>query len=289
MPLKTVRILMITAALTLLFAVSVQAETLFSDDFSDPGTLGKYQSTEGKAWAVENGIMKPVGNITDNLSFGDPSWKDYTIEFDFTAKSGAYDGGLIVRQSEKSYDIGLRSISWPASASGNFIEIYKAGTTVLDSMGYVRQSLEIKDNTTYKVKIVVKENNIRIFVNNVLYVNYTDADTAYISAGKIAFKSFESGVEYDNVVVRSVTEEDLADQGSADTGDGERTVNTKYTITEKAGGALKTNEKALNGTDKKVMVTLCAMGLVSLGCLAFLYVLLVKKVKSERNGLSNEK
>jgi len=283
------KIYLMTVTFFLIFAltgISVQAETFYSDDFSDPNKLNNYKSTEGKQWVIENGILKPVGNITDNLSFGDDNWKDYTIEFDFTAKNGAYDGGLIVRQSAQSYDIGIRSISWPASGSGNFLEIYKEGVSVADSNAYVRQSLELKDNTTYKIKVVVKDSTIRVFVSNVLYINYTDSDTAYAPKGKLAFKSFESGIEYDNLTVRSVTEEDLADTGSADINDntGERTVNTKYTITEKSGGNVKTDEKALNGTDKKVMTVICIMGFLSIGCLIFLYSLLVKKVNQGKNG-----
>jgi photosystem II stability/assembly factor-like uncharacterized protein/predicted TIM-barrel fold metal-dependent hydrolase len=158
----------------------------FNDDFEDGDAKG-WEWESGWSVTKDNGnyVFQGIGHKM--ASAGLESWTDYTFE----SKVRLIQDGLHVnyRVSDKGerYFIGVHE--W-----GLFL-----ARTIFENNDHVHTQLvqaeaSLEKNTWYAIKIVGKGNNIKVYVNNELKIDYTD-DIPVLN-GRIAFESLDNSTVY---------------------------------------------------------------------------------------------
>lgn len=268
---------------------TVFAAPSYTQDFSS-GSLEGFTPESGEAgnWTVSDGMLKTTGNnVEDVLIFGESDWTDYAIDFDFVAYGGMYDGGLqiyVAGEEDTSYLVGLRSFGWANSSTGNLVELYgKGGKTLVNSAGYVNGIVpSFFDEETMQVTIVVKQRQIRVFVNDDLYIDYLLTESEPDMIGKIGLRAFQSTVGYDNVVVREITDADLATPEPSQSAAGG--VNSHITITTRAGQGDTSTFLHDPGTVGTALAVSVAAILVCAAIWVIVAILIAKNKKGDKKG-----
>jgi len=161
------------------------SQILFQDDFND-GNADSWEEQlgPGGSWAVQsNEYVGQVGYNTDDLPtyslVGDESWTDYTFEVRMKGITG-HDKKLRFRykNSNEYYELNLRS------DPGNDLAVAKHGAN-----GWLQFVTDIPNyiNTWYDIKVELKDNNIKIYVNEALKYDFTDNDDPILN-GKIGLE-----------------------------------------------------------------------------------------------------
>jgi photosystem II stability/assembly factor-like uncharacterized protein len=162
----------------------------FEDDFKD-GDADGWGFKEG-GWSVikegNNYVLQGVAHKW--IDTGSKNWADYTFE----SKVKLIEGQVHVnyRFSEAGrYAIGLSEGSLSLTRT-----IFENGVhTQLESL-----NMRFDKNRWYKIKIIGKGNSIRVYVDDVLKIDYTDDEP--LLNGKIAFESHpDSRIRVDDVKV----------------------------------------------------------------------------------------
>lgn len=161
--------------------------TLYENDFSDPATFtSDFQNHEG-SWAVrdgrliQSGTRAPADETTgDAVYVGDAVWGNYTMTVEAEILGGA-EGFLIPICVQNTKN----NIFWNIGGWGNTVsclQIVTEGAKSGQITGTVR-SLKLKHGQVYNLKVVVSGNNIKCYIDDVLYVDYTQesADPVYAS------------------------------------------------------------------------------------------------------------
>jgi photosystem II stability/assembly factor-like uncharacterized protein len=162
----------------------------FEDDFDD-GNLDKW-IMEDEGWSIisdeGNNILSGSGHSWINA--GLDSWEDYTFE------------------SQVKLLQGLVHVNFRVSDEGRYFLGFSEGGLYLGKQ--FNQWSEFTDlisieqfhtfNQWYDLKVVIKDSNIKVYIDGVLEIDYTD--TAALLNGAIAFEVLEeSQVFIDNVSV----------------------------------------------------------------------------------------
>lgn len=265
------------------FAASAETPN-YTQDFSS-GSLEGFVSDRGNDadWKIEDGEVKTVSNgVEDVLVFGEETWTEYAVDFEFTPYGGMYDGGYQICVSEDfSYLVGLRSFGWANSATGNLVELYgENGKTLVASEGYVNGITAVfLDGETMFVTVVVKTRQIRVFVNGTLYIDYTLSLDEPEAVGKAGLRAFQSVVGYDNIVVREITEYDLVTPEVPSTNSGG--YNSHLEITTRSGQGDNSVFTAA-GVGLAVTLSVAALGVCVVYWIGF--VLSIVKNKKKNSG-----
>lgn len=165
------------------------------DDFED-GNADGWDLESGWSTTQENGnyILQGVGH---NWALtGSDSWTDYAFE----SKVKLVEGQVHVnyrRSNAGRYFIGVSegTLSLSRTTFGKEESVH----TQLKSV-----NMAFAKNKWYTIKIIGKGNNIKVYVDNVLKINYTDDEP--LLNGKIAFESLpDSKIYIDDIAVTIVS------------------------------------------------------------------------------------
>ncbi|KPJ57189.1 hypothetical protein AMJ49_01075 [Parcubacteria bacterium DG_74_2] len=160
----------------------------FEDDFEDGNADGWER---GGDWRVVqyNGNYVLQGIDHNWSTVGSESWTDYTFESKVKLIKGSLHINYRISQVGR-YAIGV-------SEGG----LYLMKTIFPDNhINLVNIGFPLEKNTWNKIKIIGKGNNTKVYVNNVLKINYTDSEP--LLNGRIGFESHpDSKVYVDDVQV----------------------------------------------------------------------------------------
>jgi len=166
------------------------------------GTSWKYADGD---WSINDGNAYIDGY--GKRTYGSKAWRDYTVETDimFTRSMNA---GLIFRVSNPA----LGGAGDSPSLGTDYLQGYFVGfnysQVVLGKHNYGWESLSNASgnfslNTWYHLRVVVNDNRIRVFVDdlNTPLIDYIDP--LPLISGMAGLRSFNTGVRYNNFHVTS--------------------------------------------------------------------------------------
>eukprot|EP01084_Bolivina_argentea_P158695 276421_1 len=125
-------------------------------------------------------------------------WNDIFIEYMYTMtnirnySNPDINGGIIFRAQRVSeingdgeyYYVGINPLN-------NFIQFVINRNFIWKQLVAVQLNHNVKEGIYYRLKIEVIDNNFKIYVNEVLYINYTDNNaTYYLSFGTIGIRNY---------------------------------------------------------------------------------------------------
>jgi len=175
----------------------------FNDDFED-GNADGWQLESG--WSIINDKGNYVLQGTEHkwVNAGLESWTDYTFE-----------------SRVKLIEDGMH-INYRFSNIGRYgIGVHEGGLNLMKTIfeknlhtQLAQADFPLAKNTWNKIKIVGKGSNIKVYVNNVLRINYTDNEP--LLNGRIAFESFDNSKIYvDDINVTPEKGESVVYAGTA--------------------------------------------------------------------------
>jgi hypothetical protein len=158
-------------------------------------------------WNISSGEAEING--FGKRTMGSTGWTDYTVQVDITCVSGV-NAGLIFRATNPA----LGDAGNSAQAGTDFIQGYFVGLSsnrvVLGKQNYNWTELASKTGETYLVnnkytlKVEVKANNIKAYVNNVLKIDYNDPSP--FICGKVGLRICDSHARFDNFSVTTTND-----------------------------------------------------------------------------------
>ncbi len=181
--------------------------TGYSDDFStdkmiaeSPYNTTPYMDPDGNPFEIANGaLLSPDKDNYNAIYFGAAQEKT-VMEFDFKDfGSGEHTGGVSLNSwtlnGGARYDIGISS-----NAIGDKkVVINKGGEEVASNTDAAtgKHTPSILENEWTNCKVVQDGGNIKVYVKDVLCVDYTDSEP--LTGGYYAFRAANSMVGYDNL------------------------------------------------------------------------------------------
>lgn len=182
---------------TVLYETDFSSDSVLKDDNWEAHT-GNWSIKDGRL--VQTNTASPVDGITGDVMYvGDKNWKNYTLTVDAKILSG--DEGFLIPICVENKD---NNIFWNLGGWGNTVsclEIVDSGNKSGQVNGTVK-NVNLKHNKDYELKIVVNGDNIKCYLNNALYIDYTPATaeplyetTSIASNGDIIMK-FVNPTEY---------------------------------------------------------------------------------------------
>jgi len=211
-----------------------EIETLFTEDF-ESGTISQWAwataNNTVSTWQVQthngsqalnmNGGSK-IGILYANVN-GSEKWSDYIVEYDFTPVTAMTYSGIYFRCTT-------------SANKGYFMQFYNGKLNLHEELGSSRPQIASAEypltlGTTYKIRIELKGESIKIYVDNNKVIDVTD-DT--YSQGRIALRSQGNGLYVDNITVtkKTVVLQDLrVITSSIEDGDTEVPVDPEIAIT----------------------------------------------------------
>ena len=188
----------------LLQSVKVDATTW---DYSK--STDNYEYTDG-AFSVQNEKLTIGGTgYTGKRLYGDKNWGDYTVEVEVTPNIQV-GCGLLVRATNPGALNYVNKLPSDAEAhlGTDWVQGYYVGLTsgsvILGKQSYSYKALKsaklaAKVGSTYTLKVVCEGANLKIYVDDQLYIDYTDANP-YIQ-GMIGVRTNQCGATFDNLKV----------------------------------------------------------------------------------------
>ncbi len=197
-------------SLLFIFPTIIQAteNILFEDNFENDkkSDWEEYMGLNGN-WTIENGEY--VGTVTKNCSgdfpsyslVGDINWTNYSFEVRMKGTKGV-DKKILFRYNsnmEKTYDLNL--------ISNNILGVGKQHP----SGSWVKTiSFNNSSDTWYKIKVVLKNENIKIYIDDILQFDFNDTDNPILN-GKVGLQVWpgyyagcggRTTVHYDDVIIK---------------------------------------------------------------------------------------
>lgn len=168
-------------------------------DTFDAGFTGWYYA-DG-SWSVESGqaFISGYGKRT----MGNAGWTDYTVQVDVTY-ANALNGGLLLR----ARNLALGNNGTSAEAGSDFLQGYfvtlSANSVILGKQNYNWTQLASAPgsyvlNKKYTLKAVLSGDNIKVFVDDKLAIDYTDKDP--LVCGRPGLRVHNANIYFDNFLV----------------------------------------------------------------------------------------
>lgn len=220
---KLLTSLFVSGALMATLAGGAMAATVVVNENFDKvpnGQIPSYFTAVEGSWAVQDG--KLVGNSTGTqdqarVIFGDPSLNNVEISATVTFNSAINTGRWTALMHHVQNDIGpsysLFTIRQGTDAKNGFEIAYrKPGTgnakwTVYNTATY---KAPFAYGETHKVRVVVYNNSAWGFVDGEQVIYWKDAVLPEEGQGRVGLHTNGSSVTFDDVVVKTITESDLA-------------------------------------------------------------------------------
>lgn len=212
-----IKVLIIIVLLALTPVKKISAYTLLQDDFNDNsitdnipvaweqsvGNYGYWTTNNGE---VEGSVVKSGPDLFSYLVAGNFSWQNYTMSTKIKGIFGV-DKKIMVRFQNPGtrYDISM------ISESGVYFQKWLNGI----DMGYVVTGYNNSNNIWYNLKVEAFNNNFKVYVNDVLLINYYDTNNPILSgkiglqvwpgaAGSPSHEGPRTTIRYDDVLVTSL-------------------------------------------------------------------------------------
>ncbi|WP_195984204.1 family 16 glycoside hydrolase, partial [Clostridium sp. D33t1_170424_F3] len=183
-------------------------EANFSDDFEDADDSNakwtKYGNTD--RIRVENGQLHFDSNDNVKAAAGDEAWSDYVVQADITLTPGDNNAGIMYRSTNigngadgyNGYYFGIGNNFWTVGyANGGWNSLFS------DQGNY-------SAGNTYTLKVIVWHDKHQFYVDDTLVREWEDTSRRYKN-GKIGLRSWNRAFDGDNILVRPLTDEELAD------------------------------------------------------------------------------
>lgn len=148
---------------------------LYSSDFTS-GSMEDWIKAAG-LWSVQDGFLlqantgSPVNNITGDVVYtGDTNWQNYTLTLNAVKKSGSE--GFIIPFAVQDKD---NFFHWNIGGWNNTVSCLEqtVGGTKSGQIAGTVKNFKVQTGTEYRIKIIVKENTIKCYLNDILMINYT--------------------------------------------------------------------------------------------------------------------
>ena len=159
-------------------------KTIAYDNFDTEDSLNlNWQKISDGNWSVKSGKLvqsststntNAYGNTGSTVYFGSPNWKNYTYTVD-AVKTGGQEGFLIPIAVSSGRD----NYFWNIGGWNNTVSCLQQvsdGTKSGQLSGTVK-NVSLSTGATYKLKVVVTGDNIKCYINDTLYVDYTVGKT----------------------------------------------------------------------------------------------------------------
>lgn len=157
---------------------NTDGSVLYRTDFENEDTLKAdgYTEHEGE-WSVKDGklLQEYTGdpfdaNTGDVVYIGEKDWSNYTLTVDAEILSG--NEGFLIPVCVK--DPG-NNIFWNIGGWGNTVSCLQivSGNAKSGQITGTTKNLVLKKNQVYQLKVIVENNNIKCYIDDTLYVDYT--------------------------------------------------------------------------------------------------------------------
>lgn len=168
---------------------NADGSVLYSSDFENEDTLKADGFTEHEGeWKIKDGRLVQTntdspfdGNTGDVVYVGDTDWNNYTLTVDAEILGGS-EGFLIPICVKDSGN----NIFWNIGGWGNTVSCLQivTGNTKSGQITGTTKNLVLKKNQVYQLKVVVENNHIQCYIDEKLYVDYTQeaAESIYETA-----------------------------------------------------------------------------------------------------------
>ena len=180
------------------FAKADGSLTTLTDNFTGSSFNSNWNYAEG-SWSISSG--EAVINGYGKRTMGTRGLTDYTVSVDLTFVS-TFNAGIIVRVNNSA----LGGAGADLSAGANFLQGYYVGLlnngVQLAKLNYNSTELarttgeSFAFDTKYNLKVEVQGSTIRVYVDNVLKIDYTDTDPIF--SGKAGLRAVNCNVKFDN-------------------------------------------------------------------------------------------
>lgn len=159
-------------------------QVLASDDFSKDEFEENWDKATDGNWKVKNGELVQSSTSTNTMNyastgtvayFGSKSWKNYTYTID-AVKTGGSEGFVIPFAVQGIKD----NYFWNIGGWNNTVSCLQKvnGGSKSDQLAGTVKNINIKNGTKYSLKIAVTDNNVKCYINDVLYIDYNLPETA---------------------------------------------------------------------------------------------------------------
>jgi hypothetical protein len=176
-------------------ATTLGSTVLFQDDFEDGDAAG--WTTVSGSWSIATDGTKVYRQSSTSgeaiVYAGFDTWTDYTYEAKVKLSTASGNVGLVFRYADASNFYMFR-----LNDNGDKVELYKRVGGTLTLVASSTQT--ITTGQFYTLKVIVKGNNIKGYVDGVGKIDWTNAATQ-LSSGKIGFRMSVTSASVDNSIV----------------------------------------------------------------------------------------
>lgn len=162
-----------------------------SEDFSYDTLSSRWEAVSDGNWSVKNGELvqsntrtntNAYGNVGSTLYYGGETWENYTYTVDATKTAGE-EGFLIpfaVGDKDNNY-------FWNIGGWNNTISCLQqvSNGTKSDQIAGTVKNIKITNGKKYSLKVVVSGDNVKCYIDNVLYVDYTISANANMESYQV--------------------------------------------------------------------------------------------------------
>ena len=209
--------------LFIIFPKTISAQSvLFSDNF-ESGKSDQWFTVKG-IWSLQNiqssnrfGLVLNGQSNTAEVQVGSSSWNNYEFSIDMLPIQG-WDRNLFFRVGNERSRISNLDLptGYALHMSPDWIDLQKWTPGLVNNPDILRVPVSWNNNVIRHFRIILKDNNIKIYSYNLNespstspIIDYTDNSVNAILSGKIALlittgAVFPSEVWFDNVVVTSI-------------------------------------------------------------------------------------
>ena len=171
--------------------VVVNSINTYNETFNNGNTNG--WSSYGGLWSVDSGSLSVSAAWGDKIVADNIFCVDFVYEADMTI-TGGDQIGLIFRVTEpKIGSDAFRGYYAYLSAEHDYVSLGKMNN---DWTFLVSSNMQLDFNDTYRIMVEAKGSRIRIFVNNVLMIDYTDTQ---FNQGTIGIRTYDGEGNVDNI------------------------------------------------------------------------------------------
>lgn len=161
-------------------------------------------------WENRGGKLVMTGNpATGKRLYGEKNWGDYVVTLEVTPGADI-NCGMLVRATDPGVCTlrGNKEAANDPQTSTDWVQGYYVGITgtsvILAKQSYSYTSLEtakgsFKAGTTYTMKVVCEGANIKVYVDDQLYIDYTDSNA--FTQGMVGIRTHQCAATFDNLKV----------------------------------------------------------------------------------------
>ncbi len=190
----------------------IQNEAVKNKTYDFTKTVDGNEYFDG-TWKIKDGKLSIVNDShTGKRFYGDKNWGDYTVSVEVTP-GAEVNCGLVVRATNPGSNTfqGNAPSDSDSQAATDWVEGYYVGLTgngvILGKQSYGYSELDsakgsFKAGSTYTVKAVCVGANIKVYVDDQLYIDYTDSNAFF--QGMVGVRTYQCAASFDNLTISAI-------------------------------------------------------------------------------------